>query len=103
LLYTLCMLQYLHFLVLLSQAADYLCDRRELLPGDGPDGPGRGSVTGNSSADDLGKNTKRRSLLVVVPNLIWRNLDNSHPWVLGSTSVDTISLVSEPSLDGGVV
>lgn len=81
----------------------HLRNGRELLLGDGPDGSGRGSVTGNSSGNNLSENTKRRSLLVVVPDLIGDDFDDSHPWVLGSTSVDSVSLVSEPCLDGRVV
>ena len=87
----------------LSPATNYLCDGRELLPGNGPDRSWRGSVTSNGSSDDFSKNTKRRSLLVVVPDLVGGDFKDSHPWVLGSTSVDTISLVSEPCLDGGIV
>ena len=81
----------------------HLRNGRELLLGDGPDGSGRGSVTSDSSGNNLSKNTERRSLLVVMPDLIGDDLDDGHPWVLGSTSVDSVSLVSEPGLDGRVV
>jgi len=75
----------------------------KLLPSDSPDGSRRGSVTGNSRSNDLSENTEGRSLLVVMPDLIGDDFDNGHPWVFGSTGVDTISLVTEPCFDGRVV
>jgi hypothetical protein len=81
----------------------HLRNGSELLPSDGPDRSGRGSVTSDGSGNNLSKNTKRRSLLVVMPDLIGNDLNDGHPWVLGSTSVDSVSLVSEPCLDGRVV
>ena len=38
-----------------------------------------------------------------MPDLIGDDFDNGHPWVFGSTGVDTISLVTEPCFDGWVV
>jgi hypothetical protein len=93
----------LHNVFDLLHSFTHLRDGSELLPGDGPDRSGGSSVTGNSSSNNLSENTKRRSLLVVMPDLIRDDFNDGHPWVLGSTSVDTISLVSEPCLDGRVV
>ena len=93
----------LHNVFDLLRSFIHLRNGSELLLGDGPDGSGRGSVTGDSGGNNLSKNTKRRSLLVVVPDLIGDDFNDGHPWVLGSTGVDSISLVSEPCLDGRVV
>jgi hypothetical protein len=81
----------------------HLRNGSELLPSDGPDRSGRCSVTSDSSGNNLSKNTKRRSFLVVMPDLIGDDLNDGHPWVLGSTGVDSISLVSEPCFNGRVV
>jgi len=81
----------------------HLRNGSELLLSDGPDRSGRGSVTSHSSGNNLSKNTESRSLLVVMPDLIGDDFDDGHPWVLGSTSVDSVPLVSEPCLDGRVV
>jgi hypothetical protein len=87
------------FILLLFILATSLVDGGELLLGDGPDGSWRSSVAGNGGSDDFTENTDRRSLLVVVPNLVGPDFEDGHSGVFRSTSVDSVSLVSEPCLD----
>jgi len=87
------------FILLLLLPATSLVDGGELLLGDGPDGSRRSSVAGNGGSDDFTKNTDRGSLLVVVPNLVGPDFKDGHSGVFGSTSMDSVSLVSEPCLD----